>query len=121
MSAKSIDKMTIDELREYARVLEKRLAQYEKPDYVYFLHDAAAGVIKVGHSQAVEQRLKVLSRQTGRDLILLGVMPGNKYLKRRVQQQFKHLLTGDAEWYTAADELMDYIEANTMQLPKKKD
>jgi len=121
MPAKSIDEMTIDELREYARSLEKRLAQYEKPDYVYFLHDAAAGVIKVGHSQAVQQRLKVLARQTGRDLVLMGVMPGDKYLKRRVQQQFKHLLTEDAEWYRAADELTDYIEANTTALPKKED
>ncbi|MEQ8674427.1 MAG: GIY-YIG nuclease family protein [Aggregatilineales bacterium] len=113
---KPIDEMTLDELREYARELEKRLEKYEAPDFVYFLHDAMAQVIKVGHSRNVNERLRVLQRQSKRTLTLLGVMPGDKYVKRTIQQQFKTLLTADAEWYRADETLMAYINEHAVPL-----
>ncbi len=116
--SKPIDLMTLEELRDYARSLEKRLAAYEQPDYVYFLHDPNANVIKIGHSRNVDERLKVLTRQTGRSLELMGVMRGDKYIKRNLQQQFKSLLTNNSEWFRADDTLLNYIKENTTQLSK---
>ena len=116
MSRKAIDTMTLAELREYARELEKRLAKYEVPDTVYFLHDESAQVIKVGHSKNVNERLRVLERQSKRTLTLLGVIEGDKYLKRTIQQQFKTLLTADAEWYRVDETLMAYINEHAMPL-----
>lgn len=116
--SKPIDLMTLEELRDYARFLEKRLSAYEKPDYVYFLHDPDANVIKIGHSRNVPERLRVLSRQTGRSLELVGVLRGDKYTKRNIQQQFKPLLTNHSEWFRAEDTLLNYIKENTTQLLK---
>lgn len=115
--AKSINQMTLEELRAYAHALEKRLAKYETPDYVYFLHDATAQVIKIGHSRNVNERLRVLQRQNANPLDLLGVMRGDKYLKRKIQQQFKAFLTADAEWYRAHNDLLNYIDDHAEPLP----
>lgn len=110
--AKSIDAMSLDELRAYARQLEARLAVYERPHYVYFLHDADARIIKMGHSADVSARLRALRRQTGRALRVLGIMPGDKTHKRQIAARFQHLRTAEAEWYHAAPDLLTYIEAH---------
>lgn len=83
--------------------------QNTKPDYVYFLLDSQINAVKIGHSQNVPDRVKVLTKQAGYDLSLLGVIEGGRTLKMRLQKQFKHLLTHNAEWFSATEELMNYI------------
>lgn len=116
--AKSIDDMTEAEVRAYARELEARLRTYEQPRYVYFLFDAEAGVVKIGQSADVTERARVLSREVGRPLELLGIMPGDKHLKRQVRQRFHALARAD-EWYTAAPELLTFIRENAGELQDK--
>jgi hypothetical protein len=122
---KSIDEMTEAEVRDYARELEGRLAALERVDYVYFFHDPTANVIKIGHSQNVPQRLVALRKADNRPLELLGVVRGDKHLKRRLQQQFDaHRVDDDgdrkSEWFAAADELMNYIRAQAHDLPRRE-
>jgi hypothetical protein len=116
MRRKSLDEMTEAELRTYAHELEARLAQLERVDYVYFCHDAQSNTIKIGHSHNVRQRIAALSRQSGRTLMLLGVIVGDKYAKKRLQQQFAAYALADKEWFAADARLMDYIAAHAEQL-----
>lgn len=109
---KSIDEMTEAEVRVYAKELEKQLARFVKPDYVYFMLDRAANVVKIGHSQNVLERLRVLQRSSGRTLELAGVVPGGKAFKKQLQQQFKHYRVDD-EWFRAEADVMDYICTQT--------
>lgn len=129
MTRKAIDDMTEAEVRAYARALERQLAALEQPDYVYFAHDPAHAVIKIGHSRHVAQRLAALCRATQRELVLLGVQRGNKYLKKRLQKQFAHLAaaadgapladpTVKTEWFRAGADLLDYIRNQTHALPE---
>jgi hypothetical protein len=112
MNGKTIDEMDEAELRAYARELERRLASMERIDFVYFMHDPEAQVVKIGHSKQVGQRLRALRQQTGRPLQVIGVTPGDKYLKRRMQLRFKAYMTDDAEWFEAAPELLAYVDAH---------
>jgi len=90
--------------------------QNTKPDYVYFLLDAEDHMVKIGHSKNVLDRMKVLSKQSGRTLELLGVIEGGRTLKMRLQKRFKPLLIDEDEWFSAEPELMDYIRDNTHAL-----
>lgn len=111
---KSIDDMTEAEVRAYAKELEIRLRAYEQPRYVYFLLDAEAGVVKIGQSANVAERVRVLSREVGRPLELLGVVPGDKHTKRQIKQQFRALVKAD-EWYIASPELVAFINENVRE------
>lgn len=111
MSQKSVDEMTEAEVRAYAKKLEKQLAALEKPDYVYFLLDAEQNRIKIGHSQQVEKRREILSKEVGRELSLLGAVRGGRQLKRQLKTRFQALLTNEDEWFRAEGELMQYIKA----------
>ena len=91
----------------------------EKPSYVYFFHDAAADVVKIGHSKDVDKRLQTISREYGKSLTVMGVQRGDKYVKMRLQKQFAAAATGD-EWFSLTDEVRAYIKANTTQLPGKE-
>ena len=82
---KSIDDMSEAEVRAYAKELEARLRAYETPRCGCFLLDAEAGAVKIGQSANVAERVRVLSREVGRPLELLGGYAGRQTHQAQAQ------------------------------------
>jgi T5orf172 domain len=77
---------------------------------VYFAD--AGGSIKIGWSKKVSARLAQLQTGSAVPIKLLGTMPGGLAVERRVHARFAHLrLSG--EWFTAAPELLAYVDEVT--------
>lgn len=83
---------------------------------IYFIR--AGGMIKIGFSLEVRQRLKELQTAQPVRLELLGVMAGDSDAERTLHERFA-FCRQTGEWFSAVDELMLFIEANT-QLPAPK-
>lgn len=74
------------------------------PGSVYYV--ALDGLIKIGYSQDVTERLRAYPPTAK----LLAVEPGNKHVERKRHQRFgKHLAKG-REWFTDAPELREWID-----------
>lgn len=75
---------------------------------VYFLQRPEGGLIKIGKSIRLTERLKVLSDQAGCQLRVLAVIDGNYPEERSLHLRFDHLRV-DLEWFDPAQELIDFI------------
>lgn len=72
--------------------------------FTYFITDGE--IIKIGFSVDPKVRLLHLQTSTPRNLWIIGTILGDH--ERRLHQQFRHLRL-NGEWFTATQELTDFI------------
>jgi hypothetical protein len=75
--------------------------------YIYFI-EGAGGLIKIGRSLNVKQRLRMLQTGHPAPLKLLAFSVAHIGLERELQRYFAALLV-NGEWYRPADNLMAFI------------
>jgi hypothetical protein len=86
---------------------------------VYFLADAPAGLIKIGHSGNVNQRVAQLRRGGGgrkrRRRLLGAIADEGRRLERGLHGEFRDLCH-EGEWFRAEERLVAWIAANARPL-----
>ena len=70
---------------------------------VYFAQKEQGGLIKIGWSRSVASRLQNLGAK------LLGAIPGDEAVEKKIHQLFAHLRSHH-EWFNPADELLEFIQ-----------
>lgn len=81
--------------------------------YVYFLKDEKAGLIKIGSSISVDERIKALNSKFKTSFTLKGFILGHLSKEKEISEQFKHLHQG-REMYLPGEDLLDFIERHTI-------
>lgn len=76
---------------------------------VYFIQQGDGGLIKIGTSTDVKQRLSVLQTSSGEPLHLLATMPGGKTKESEIHGIFADYRRL-GEWFYPAKELLDFIK-----------
>src|SRR5438093_13607997 len=76
---------------------------------IYFAQPADGGPIKVGHTAAVEARLRQLELHYGRPMALLATMEGGRDEEQAIHERFGHLRLGRTEQFQPGPELMEFI------------
>lgn len=90
-----------------------------KPSWVYFIQNMVTGLIKIGHSRMVKDRLSNLQIGSADRLSLLGVTPGGREKERALHERFSSQREG-GEWFRRSDELLDLIESECLgELPER--
>lgn len=85
---------------------KKATPKRKRASVVYFVR--AGGLIKIGVSNDIAHRLTALKAMSPVPIALLASIPGDAKDERRLHEQFAHLRQ-HGEWFTAANELIDYI------------
>lgn len=81
---------------------------------VYFIRHDEDGLIKIGTSKNLAQRLVQLRAEYRAELTVLGVCDGDIYLERELHKQFiSHWRFG--EWFKPSEELMEFINQHAKQ------
>lgn len=75
---------------------------------VYFAQRRKGGLIKIGWSRSVPLRIIALKAK------LLGSIKGERSTEKRIHKKFSHLQVR-GEWYSAADELLEYIRTEAQE------
>jgi hypothetical protein len=75
-----------ESLDAWGELLERELLRRASRSYVYFAK--ARGVVKIGMSCAVDNRMATLRRQTGLDIRLEAAVPGYLDAERRLHERF---------------------------------
>jgi Meiotically up-regulated gene 113 len=106
-------------LREYLEEMaEMKMAiaanRPPKPTAIYIAQEGTKGVIKIGISHEVAERIKNISQASGRKMKLLASFPGNTEDEKALHTRFSHLRT-QGEWFTPGKDLLEYIK--TLQKP----
>lgn len=94
----------------YRAEADKRLLAKELSTKVYFLSDSNAATVKIGFSKDVDSRIIALQTSNTNPLVLLGSIPGGRVTERVLHAKFRRFRI-KGEWFTAAPELLQYIEA----------
>ena len=77
---------------------------------VYFLKNGVRGRVKIGFSQGHKNRIASLQNASPDKLALIGTIPGNVKLERRMQKRFhEHRETG--EWFRIEGTLTKFLKA----------
>jgi hypothetical protein len=76
--------------------------------FVYFVRDGEAGLIKIGFTGSVKQRMVNLRHQHGRPVDLITFYEGTLRDEREEHAAWA-VHRKDGEWFTAAPDLMEYI------------
>lgn len=103
-----------DKQEKIAREFKKYKEKY--PGFVYFIQGDSGGPIKIGYTEDVCKRLKVL--QTGHfdTLIVLASFPASMKEEKNLHKKFSELqLKG--EWFKPDRYLMDFIEPLKVKNP----
>ncbi len=86
-----------------------------KNGFVYFIRARSDGPIKIGFALSVEHRLYQLQCANYEALHLLASIPGTRKSESKIQRHFrKHRIRG--EWFSPAQEILDYVAATKMNL-----
>lgn len=77
--------------------------------YIYFIRSGKEGAIKIGITYDVLDRMEKLQVGNPEELILLGLMEGDKETEQRIQLSFsKCLIRG--EWFKPVSTLLEFIK-----------
>lgn len=77
---------------------------------VYFIQATEGGLIKIGTTVRLSERLKTLRKESGRPLWVLAVIPGDRFEEKGLHARFSHLRR-DGEWFEPGDDLRRFIDA----------
>jgi hypothetical protein len=77
---------------------------------VYFLEAIGLDKIKIGASEDVADRCRVIQGLSPVPLSLLCHVPGGEQLERSLHERFSHLRS-HGEWFYATPELREFIKA----------
>lgn len=78
---------------------------------IYFVQAEGGGLIKIGTSVCLTERLRQLELIHGDGLSVLAVMPGSFDVERTLHDRFAHLWEG-GEWFRDNGELTEFISRN---------
>jgi hypothetical protein len=84
------------------------------PFYVYFAESKSAGLIKIGFTSCIEQRLRN-EPFVGplRNVKVLGMIKGGRDREREIHFRFR-AFRRDGEWFEASPELREFISARAI-------
>ncbi len=82
---------------------------------VYFAKNPLTGLVKIGKSFMVNDRLKGLSRENEAQLELLGVVPGSLHEEHDLHLQFSSSKS-TGEWFHPTSELLEFIDTHGLLL-----
>jgi hypothetical protein len=77
---------------------------------VYFMHDPAAKLVKIGFTNDLHRRFGGVQSASGRPLVLLGAVRGEMADEKRWHRNFKRLRER-GEWFRATSALLRDISA----------
>lgn len=90
-----------------------RTNEDKRRGYVYFIRPMGMEFIKIGFSvNDVRKRIAALSTAWPLPLLLLLVLDGGMAFEQEMHRRFSHLRIR-GEWFTAADDLYEFIEAES--------
>lgn len=92
-------------IREHARNVT-----FSRRGIVYFIEREGDGAIKIGWTSDIRRRLLELEKLVGRQLVLLGAVPGDKVRELEFHARFAESLIGD-EWFRPTDDLRAFINS----------
>jgi len=75
---------------------------------VYFAQRKHGGLIKIGWSQTVKNRLYELHAK------LIGAIPGNRATEHEIHERFAYLRV-HGEWFEAGEDLLTYIRSEAQK------
>lgn len=84
--------------------------------YIYFIRSGKKGAIKIGITTDVLDRMEKLQVGNAEDLILLGLIEGDKEIEQRIQLSFRNCLIR-GEWFKPVSTLLEFIKKRA-KLPK---
>lgn len=106
-----IDATKVSILHSYQILLKREQQELHGCGAVYFLLDEDAGLIKIGWSINLNDRVRGLVSQSGRDLKLVGfIRSDSQKSETKMHRRFKRLRKR-GEWFEYKDELIDFVEA----------
>lgn len=79
---------------------------------IYFIRDEDDGLIKIGTTVRLVERLKQLCNEVGGNLRVLAVMDGTYPEESDLHRRFAHLRVGDSvlcEWFEPGSDLVGFI------------
>jgi len=77
--------------------------------YIYFIRAGKKGAIKIGITTDVLDRMEKLQVGNAEELILLGLIEGNKEIEQRIQLSFRNCLIR-GEWFKPVSTLLEFIK-----------
>ncbi len=77
---------------------------------VYFAQSTRGGLIKIGTSLKLRERLHSLSKKRHEPLRVLGIIEGRHREERAVHDRFAHLRV-EGEWFSPGDDLLAFISS----------
>lgn len=80
---------------------------------VYFIQAVDGGPIKIGKALDVHTRLSQHRRDTGKDLVVLGILDGYTELEKELHGQFSGFRV-HGEWFEPAQPILDLITTQTI-------
>ena len=80
---------------------------------IYFAEIINTGVIKVGRTKDIPQRMCVLRKQAKSQIKILGTMDGDSKVELKIKLQFARYICQGYEWFWPHKSLLDYIQQNT--------
>jgi hypothetical protein len=107
----------IAEARSRADVIIRRahrkhfgMVKTDPGEWVYFMHDLDAKMVKVGVSSSLDSRFRSLKANTPNEIALLGSVPGSPELEK-VMHQFFAPFHHRREWFRATPEVLAFVGA----------
>jgi hypothetical protein len=101
----------------YAALSISRSTIKEEGEYIYFILNPRANMVKIGYSNNPERRLKALQVANCVPLRMLGYVEGNIYGERNLHALLK-LYHTNGEWFRYTKEVRDVIRT-AMKAPHK--
>ena len=77
--------------------------------YIYFIRSGKKGAIKIGITTDVLDRMEKLQVGNAEELILLGLIEGDKEIEQRIQLSFRNCLIR-GEWFKPVSTLLEFIK-----------
>lgn len=88
------------------------------PNYIYFIGDTKANMVKIGISTTPEKRLSSLQTSTPNRLVFLAITEGNEKKEKELHQRFKRYRKS-GEWFELSDEIQQMINALNTELEQE--
>lgn len=80
---------------------------------IYFLAAPTAGMVKIGYSYSMWERVEVIQAMSPVRLNLIGAMPGDRTTEAALHLRFAHLRS-HGEWFRLDDDLDGFISLQSM-------